>query len=93
MDRNVTIEDSGGRKYPARSVFQHSIAYLKDHFFKTIKDRDLGLGPEDITWVLTVPAIWNEPAKQFMREAAVEASLYAIYNKYNYYKRIIFGGN
>lgn len=75
MDRNVTIEDSGGRKYPARSVFQHSIAYLKKHFFKTIEDRDLGLKPEDITWVLTVPAIWNEPAKQFMREAAVEAGI------------------
>lgn len=24
----------------------------------------------DVTWVLTVPAIWDEPAKQFMEEAA-----------------------
>ncbi|XP_069107120.1 heat shock 70 kDa protein 12A-like [Argopecten irradians] len=28
-----------------------------------------------IHWVLTVPAIWTEPAKQFMREAAIEAGI------------------
>lgn len=25
---------------------------------------------EDVRWVLTVPAVWRQPAKQFMREAA-----------------------
>ena len=29
---------------------------------------------DDIFWVLTVPAIWNDSAKQFMREAAVNVS-------------------
>lgn len=24
----------------------------------------------DVRWVITVPAIWKQPAKQFMREAA-----------------------
>lgn len=28
----------------------------------------------DVTWVLTVPAIWDEPAKQFMEEAAEKVS-------------------
>lgn len=28
----------------------------------------------DVTWVLTVPAIWDEPAKQFMEEAAAKVS-------------------
>ena len=74
MSRDVTIEDSGGREYPARSVFKHSIEYLKKHFYQTIEKRSLDLEPRDIKWVLTVPAIWNEPAKQFMREAAVEVS-------------------
>ena len=72
MSRDVTIEDSGGREYPARSVFKHSIEFLKKHFNQTIEKRSLNLEPRDIKWVLTVPAIWNEPAKQFMREAAVE---------------------
>lgn len=25
---------------------------------------------EEIRWVITVPAVWRQPAKQFMREAA-----------------------
>ena len=29
---------------------------------------------DDIFWVLTVPAIWDDSAKQFMREAAVNVS-------------------
>lgn len=33
---------------------------------------NLGLDPDplSIRWVLTVPAIWDENSKQFMREAA-----------------------
>jgi molecular chaperone DnaK (HSP70) len=27
---------------------------------------------DDISWVLTVPAIWSDAAKQFMKEAAVK---------------------
>lgn len=27
---------------------------------------------EDVRWVVTVPAIWKQPAKQFMREAAYQ---------------------
>ena len=27
---------------------------------------------EDIRWVVTVPAIWRQEAKQFMREAAYQ---------------------
>ncbi|KAH3788759.1 hypothetical protein DPMN_166907, partial [Dreissena polymorpha] len=34
-----------------------------------------GLNLEDIYWVLTVPAIWDDSAKQFMRLAAQEAGI------------------
>ena len=30
---------------------------------------------QDIRWVITVPAIWRQKAKQFMREAAYEAGI------------------
>lgn len=30
---------------------------------------------DDILWVLTVPAIWSDQAKQFMREAAIQAGI------------------
>lgn len=29
----------------------------------------------DVRWVITVPAIWKMPAKQFMREAAYKVGL------------------
>ena len=31
--------------------------------------------PSNIFWVISVPAIWTEPAKKFMREAAVKVIL------------------
>ncbi|KAK3602775.1 hypothetical protein CHS0354_026322 [Potamilus streckersoni] len=37
--------------------------------------RNSGLQKSDIRWVLTVPAIWNDAAKQFMREAAEKAGI------------------
>ncbi|XP_045171003.2 heat shock 70 kDa protein 12A-like [Mercenaria mercenaria] len=39
------------------------------------KQVDTGFGVSDIHWVLTVPAIWNDAAKQFMREAAQNAGI------------------
>lgn len=36
------------------------------------KQLAFSLSKEDISWVIAVPAIWNDAAKQFMREAAIE---------------------
>ena len=47
------------------------ISGLQDHLLQkvqgAVKDR---VNICDVTWVLTVPAIWTDSAKQFMREAA-----------------------
>lgn len=55
---------------PAFTVFSESIKYLKDHFYKTLKERGSFLQEKDIKFVLTVPAIWSDRSKQFMRDAA-----------------------
>jgi hypothetical protein len=57
---------------PAMTIFSLSIKYLKDHLMTALTERGTGLLESDIYWVLTVPAIWDQPAKQFMREAAIE---------------------
>ncbi|KAL1268863.1 hypothetical protein QQF64_034226 [Cirrhinus molitorella] len=61
----------------AIKVFSESLRYLKDHALKRIEVHTQGRKyiASDVTWVLTVPAIWPAAAKQFMREAAVEAGL------------------
>lgn len=47
---------------------------MKDDLMKMVKKKkvDTEFTTENIRWVITVPAIWEEPAKQFMREAAQE---------------------
>jgi len=42
-----------------------------------IRDRtgDENFSSNDVQWVLTVPAIWKQEAKQFMREAALKVKI------------------
>ncbi|XP_045204106.2 heat shock 70 kDa protein 12A-like [Mercenaria mercenaria] len=77
IQRNIMLDDATEKKLPAKTVFSLSIQYLKDDLLSMSKQRlsDGGLKIEDIHWVLTVPAIWNDAAKQFMREAAENAGI------------------
>ena len=45
------------------------------------ESRAYGLSPDEIHWVLTVPAIWDDAAKQFMREAAINVRLLGLYKE------------
>lgn len=62
------------KELPAMGVFTYFIKYLKDEFVEKFQRRNLQetILPldENVTWVLKMPAIWDEPAKQFMEEAA-----------------------
>ena len=56
----------------AIDVFSAAIKYLKDHLIASVNNRNSldVIAVENIRWILTVPAIWDDGAKQFMREAA-----------------------
>lgn len=70
------IKAANGRMFPALKVFSHALKFFKDHVLAELSDQSTAkLTEEDITWVLTVPAIWRQPAKQFMRTAAYEVKL------------------
>ena len=65
-----------GKSLPAISVFGLSIEYLSQDMLKTGGNTvGGGITMNDVHWVLTVPAIWSDAAKQFMREAAIKVSL------------------
>ena len=70
LTRESLIEDDKGKKMEAMKVFSAAIGYLKDHLLSTCEKQLTDIKDSDIKWVLTVPAIWNDPSKQFMREAA-----------------------
>ncbi|XP_015257621.1 PREDICTED: heat shock 70 kDa protein 12A-like [Cyprinodon variegatus] len=74
---DLKIKDASGKPLEALKVFSESLRFLKDDALKTISSNTGGwkFTPSDFTWVLTVPAIWDESAKQFMREAAEQAGI------------------
>ena len=68
----MKLTDIKGKELPAMTVFSESIRYLKEHLLEALAKRATTMKVEDIHWVLSVPAIWSDAAKQFMRESAVE---------------------
>ncbi|KAK3596867.1 hypothetical protein CHS0354_039862, partial [Potamilus streckersoni] len=75
LTRRTMLKDLEGKEMPAMTVFSMSIRYLRNHLLETLETRDTGTNESDILWVLSVPAIWNDSAKQFMREAAQNAGI------------------
>ena len=64
------ITEESGKQMPAMTVFSATIRYLTEHLLDAIGNRDYDIRKDEVKWVLTVPAIWNDAAKQFTREAA-----------------------
>ncbi|CAC5405227.1 unnamed protein product [Mytilus coruscus] len=56
-------------------VFAESLKFLKNNFLEILKLRIPSIPLHYISWVLTVPAILTDRAKQFMRLAALEAGI------------------
>ncbi|XP_033725847.1 heat shock 70 kDa protein 12B-like [Pecten maximus] len=75
VDRNKMLQTEDGKKMSAIKVISAVISYLKSHLTKTVKDSAIDISDKDIRWVVTVPAIWSDPAKQMMREAAEQAGI------------------
>lgn len=74
LHRNTLVEDMTGKKMRALDIFSISINTLKNTMLKTMNMRlaDGMISEKDIDFVLTVPAIWGDEAKLFMREAAIQ---------------------
>ncbi|KAM4730618.1 heat shock 70 kDa protein 12A-like [Anableps anableps] len=74
---DLTIKAANGKEMKALKVFTEALRFLKDDVLKTIEQNTEGrkFTASDFTWVLTVPAIWDHSAKQFMREAAMQAGI------------------
>ncbi|PWA14623.1 hypothetical protein CCH79_00020705 [Gambusia affinis] len=76
LSNNLKIKDAIGKSMKALKVFSESLRFLKEDALRTISQTTGGKPfiPANFTWVLTVPAIWDESAKQFMREAATQVT-------------------
>ncbi|XP_068758558.1 heat shock 70 kDa protein 12A-like [Montipora capricornis] len=76
LSRNTLLEARNGKQVRALDIFSYSLEYLKDKALERISDESgIEYTAEEVRWVITVPAIWKQSAKQFMREAAYQAGL------------------
>ena len=67
---------------PAKTVFRECINYLKEQLLNVLENKwGTTFTLDDIHWVLTVPAIWSDAAKEFMRESATEVSLFPFFGR------------
>ncbi|XP_052084803.1 heat shock 70 kDa protein 12A-like isoform X1 [Mytilus californianus] len=79
-NKNITsgmmLEDiTGTKRLTAFDVFKLSIQYLVNHLLDLLKTRGNLVRHHEVQWVLTVPAIWTDRAKKFMRSCAEAAGI------------------
>lgn len=69
-------KDITGNLLKAELVIQHCIVCLKKCLVQKVEEIfTSSINGGDIEYVLTVPAIWEDNAIQFMRSAAVNVSI------------------
>ncbi|KNC85603.1 hypothetical protein SARC_02224 [Sphaeroforma arctica JP610] len=74
-DPIITAED-GVHTIPALKLLAMSLCALKEYAISFIlKQITRALKVDEIAWVITVPVIWEERTKLFMRQAATEAGI------------------
>ena len=66
----MEISDVRGKSLPAIDVFSAAIGALKQYLMNQVKKGGINLHKDVIKWVLTVPAMWTDKAKEFMRQSA-----------------------
>ncbi|KAJ3118502.1 hypothetical protein HK100_000606 [Physocladia obscura] len=76
LTSDTTINDELNQK-PVRAitVIAACLKHVKELALVAIKDHGTSLNAKDVLFVLTVPAIWKDNAKQIMHIAATEAGL------------------
>lgn len=58
------ITAANGKQLPAIDVFAMTLKFLKDTALEWCKSFD------NVRWIVTVPAIWSDSAKEMMRKAS-----------------------
>lgn len=76
LTKKTELQAANGKKMAALAVFGHSLRFFKNHALEQLSEQcDTKIPDENVRWVVTVPALWRQTAKQFMRMAAYQAGL------------------
>lgn len=72
---NMKLKDIHGIEHSAIDVFTQSIMALRQSCLDTLTNQGYELDEDEIKWCLTVPAIWTDEAKIFMRTSCEKAGI------------------
>lgn len=70
-----TITDELGREFSLFDIVTETIRYLNKELIEDCRKRQDKFDENDILRVLTVPAIWSDSARYFMKNAAEKAGI------------------
>lgn len=70
-------------------VFSEILRYLKQSLLDEVKNQLIDIELSEIKWVITVPAIWSDPAKAFMRRVAMKVFLQVYFLYFCLFKRLM----
>lgn len=70
-------------------VFSELLRYLKQSLLDEVKNQLIDIELSEIKWVITVPAIWSDPAKAFMRRVAMKVFLQLYFLYFCLFKRLM----
>ncbi|ETO05692.1 hypothetical protein RFI_31704, partial [Reticulomyxa filosa] len=74
-DLEPYLTAANGKKRKSMDVLVEALKFMRKHIMQVLRDTKVVQKVEDVQWVLTVPAIWSNTAKNRMREAAILAGL------------------
>ncbi|XP_069468020.1 heat shock 70 kDa protein 12A [Ambystoma mexicanum] len=76
LNMETDLTAANGKKVKALEIFAYALQFFKEQAMKELSDQaGCDYSASDVRWVITVPAIWKQPAKQFMRQAAYKAGM------------------
>ena len=79
LNADIDIYDTEGNPMKAMTVFSRILEHLQEIILISISSAKIFTDTDsfrnNITWILTIPAIWSDAARQFMRKAAISAGI------------------
>lgn len=63
------------RKLPLMKVIAETLRFISEKAMVKLSEQVGKVVKTKVRWVLTVPALWSEEHKQFMRKASIEAGI------------------
>lgn len=80
---NVEATAVDGRSLPLMEVIKYTLKYISEQALQKLQEQVGKVVPAKIRWLLTVPALWSEEHKMFMRKAAFAANIIDSTNSQN----------